>query len=70
LPARSFAFKFLRQFTLQPLFFPGLQEKGMFLDFLDNTFLLDLPLETAQSALNGLSLKNADFRQVFLRADL
>jgi hypothetical protein len=33
----------------------------MLLDILDDVFLLDLPLEPAESALNGLALLNLDF---------
>jgi hypothetical protein len=33
----------------------------MLLDILDDVFLLDLPLEPAESAFNGLALLNFDF---------
>jgi len=38
--------------------------------FLNNAFLLDLPLETAKGALNGFSLKNPDFCQIVPPCDL
>jgi len=57
------AFEFLRQFTLEPLLFSGFQKKGVSLDILNNTFLLDLSLETAQDALNGFSLESSAFCQ-------
>jgi hypothetical protein len=41
----------------------GLQIKGVFLDVLDDVFLLHLSLETAQRALNGLAFLNLHFCQ-------
>jgi hypothetical protein len=37
------------------------QIEGMLLDIFDDVFLLNLPLEPAESALNGLALLNLDF---------
>src|SRR5439155_22270358 len=39
-----------RQGLFDPLFFAGFQIVGMFLDILDNVFLLNLALETAKGA--------------------
>jgi len=58
-----FAFEFLCQFTLKSLLFSGFQKKGVLLDILNDAFLLDLPLETAEGALNGFAVENPDFCQ-------
>jgi hypothetical protein len=39
----------------------GLQVKGVFLDVLDDVFLLNLPLEAAQRALDRLAFLNFHF---------
>jgi hypothetical protein len=49
---RVFPFELLRQFALQPASFPGLQKEGMLLHIFEDAFLLNLPLEAAQSAIN------------------
>jgi hypothetical protein len=38
-----------------------LQIEGMLLHFLNDVFLLDLPLETPQGILDGLTVLNANF---------
>jgi hypothetical protein len=63
LSSHFLTFEFLRQFTLEPLLFPGLQEKGVSLHLLNDAFLLDLSLETAKCALNGFPVENPDFCQ-------
>ena len=40
-----------------------LQVERMLLDVLDDIFLLDLPLETAERAFNGLAFLHLDFSQ-------
>src|SRR5204863_9901398 len=56
-------FKLLSQLTLKTSLFPGLHVEGVFLDFLDNAFLLNLSLESPKGALNGLSFEHPNFRQ-------
>ena len=63
LPPHFLAFELLSQRTLEAFLFPGLQIVGVFLDFLDNTFLLNLPLETPKGALNGFTFENPNFCQ-------
>ena len=46
---------------LQAAFFAGRNVKGMTLDFTNDVFLLDFTLETAQRALEGLVISEADF---------
>src|SRR5271157_2197068 len=46
-----------------PLLLAGLQVKGVTFHFLDDVFLLYLPLETAKCVLEGLALLNSDFSQ-------
>jgi hypothetical protein len=48
---------------LGSLFFARLQIKGMFLDFFDDVFLLDLALKTLQRAFQGLTILNDNFSQ-------
>jgi hypothetical protein len=43
-------------------FVAGFQIEGMFLDILDDVFLLDLTLEPAESAFNRFALLDFDFR--------
>jgi hypothetical protein len=49
------------QRLLRPALVPGLEIERVFLDVLDDVLLLHLPLESAESALNGLPLLNLDF---------
>src|SRR4029077_3661186 len=46
------------QCLLRPALVAGFQIEGVFLDILDDVFLLHLPLEPAEGALNGFSLLN------------
>jgi hypothetical protein len=46
---------------LGPSFIPGFQIERVLLDVLDDVFLLDLALETAESALNRFALLYLDF---------
>jgi len=48
---------------LDTLLFAGLQIKRVALYFLDDVFLLHLPLEAAQCVFEGFSLLQSDFRQ-------
>src|SRR5262245_12895856 len=52
---------FAGQGLLGAPFVAGLQIKGVFLDVLDDVFLLDLSLETAERAFDGLAFLDADF---------
>jgi hypothetical protein len=63
LPADFLAFEFLRQLAFQALLFTRLKKEGVFLDFLDDAFLLDLPLEAAECAFDGFAIENPDFCQ-------
>src|SRR5579863_517351 len=51
------------QRCFHPLFFAGLQVKGVALDLLDNVFLLHLALEATQSVLERFALLMSNFRQ-------
>jgi hypothetical protein len=42
---------------------PGLEVEGVFLDVLDDVFLLHFPLEAAERAFNGLAFLNLYFCQ-------
>jgi hypothetical protein len=46
---------------LGPSFVAGFQVEGVLLDILDDVFLLNLPLEPAESAFDGLALLDFDF---------
>jgi hypothetical protein len=48
---------------LDALLLARLQVVGMTLDFLDDVFLLNLPLETAQGAFQALAFIDGDFGQ-------
>src|SRR5258706_1098244 len=50
-----------RQCLLGPALVPRFQVEGVLLDVLDDVFLLHLPLEPPESALNGFALLNLDF---------
>ncbi|HYS27421.1 MAG TPA: hypothetical protein VEP46_17555, partial [Vicinamibacterales bacterium] len=50
-----------RQRLLGAAFVTRLQVEGVLLDVLDDVFLLHLPLEPSESALDGLALLNLDF---------
>src|SRR3989442_14557192 len=57
------AFELLRQLTFEASLFSGLHVEGVFLDFLDNAFLLNLSLEAPKGALDGLTFKHPNFSQ-------
>jgi hypothetical protein len=61
--ARFLASSLASESRLYTLLFAGLQVKGVSLDLLDNVFLLHLPLEAAQSILEGFSLLKPYFCQ-------
>ena len=63
LPPTLLAFEFLGQLTLEAFPFSRFQKIGVFLHLFDNALLLNLPLETAQGALNGFTFENSDFGQ-------
>ena len=48
---------------LHPFLFAGLQVEGMTLYFLDNVFLLNLPLKPAESVFNRFALLQFHFSQ-------
>jgi hypothetical protein len=50
-----------RERLLCPSFVPRFQIEGMLLDILDDVFLLNLPLEPAESALDRFALLDFDF---------
>jgi hypothetical protein len=54
---------FARQCLLDALPLSRLQVEGVFLDFLDDVFLLDFSLETAQSVFDRFTILNSNFRQ-------
>ena len=58
-----FAAALAGQCCLGPLFFPGLQIVAVFLDFLDDVFLLHFSLKTAQRVFQGFTFLDNDFRQ-------
>src|SRR6266571_9347846 len=52
---------FARERLLGPSLVARFQIEGVLLDILDDVFLLNLPLETAESAFDGLALLDFDF---------
>src|SRR5437899_1945114 len=63
LSSHLLAFELLSQLTFDAFLFSGLHVVGVFLDFLDNAFLLNLSLEAPKGALNGLTFEHPNFRQ-------
>src|SRR5437667_2289862 len=61
LPAELLPIPLARQRLLRTSLVARLQIKGMLLDVLDDVFLLDLPLEPSESALDRLPLLNLYF---------
>jgi hypothetical protein len=61
--AGLFAIPFPRQRFFHATLLTGLQIEGVALDFLNDVFLLDLPLEPAQCVFKGFTLLNSNFRQ-------
>jgi len=58
-----FARTFTRQRLLGAATIAWLQVEGVLLDILDDIFLLDLPLEPAKRALDGLAILHFHFSQ-------
>ena len=54
---------FSSQRLLDALLLARFQVEGVFLDFLDDVFLLDLSLETPQGIFDRLTILNSNFRQ-------
>ena len=61
--ARFFTAALACQRFFHPLLLAGLQIKGVTFHFLDNVFLLYLPLEAAECIFEGLALLQSDFSQ-------
>jgi len=61
--ARFFTATLACERFFHPLLLAGLQVKGVTFHFLDDVFLLYLPLKTAKSVLEGLALLKSDFSQ-------
>ena len=57
---------FTRERLLGATAIPWLQVEGMLLDILDDIFLLNLPLEAAKRALDGLAILHFHFSQAVL----
>ena len=62
-PTNFFPAPFSSQRLLDALLLARFQVEGVFLDFLDDVFLLDLSLETAQSIFDRFTILNSNFRQ-------
>ncbi len=65
-PGTLFSVALAREGFFGALFLTRLQVEGMSLDFLNDVFLLDLALETAQRAFQGFSVLDVDFCQTKL----
>src|SRR3989442_3502411 len=63
LSSHLLAFELLSQLTFDAFLFSGLHVEGVFLDFLDDAFLLNLSLEAPKGALNGLTFEHPNFGQ-------
>ena len=63
-PSNFFTASFSGQCLLDAFLLARLQVKGVFLHFLDDIFLLNLPLETPKRILYRLTVLNADFGQL------
>jgi hypothetical protein len=63
LSSHLLAFELLSQLTFEAFLFSGLHVEGVFLDFLDNAFLLNLTLEAPKGALDGLTFEHPNFGQ-------
>src|SRR5689334_11593176 len=63
LSSHLLAFELLSQLTFEAFLFPRLHVEGVFLDFLDNAFLLNLTLEAPKGALHGLTFEYPNFGQ-------
>ena len=62
-PTNFFPAPFSSQRLFDALLLARFQVEGVFLDFLDDVFLLDLSLETAQSIFDRFTILNSNFRQ-------
>src|SRR2546427_12116190 len=67
LSSHLLAFELLSQLTLETSLFSRLHVEVVFLDFLDNAFLLNLTLEAPKGALHGLTFEHSNFGQIILR---
>src|SRR5439155_18384425 len=67
LAAHFLAFKLLSQLTLEASLFSRLHIEGVFLDFLNDAFLLNLTLKAPKGALHGLTFKHPNLGQICLR---
>ena len=63
LSSHLLAFELLSQLTFEAFLFPRLHVEGVFLNILDNAFLLNLTLEAPKGALNGLTFEHPNFGQ-------
>src|SRR5439155_2744314 len=63
LSSHLLTFELLSQLTFEAFLFSGLHVEGMFLDFLDNAFLLNLAFRAPKGALNGLTFEHPNFGQ-------
>ena len=63
LSSHLLAFELLSQLTFEAFLFSGLHVVGVFLDFLDNAFLLNLSFKAPKGALNGLTFEHPNFGQ-------
>jgi hypothetical protein len=61
LASEFFAIALARKRLLRPAFVAGFQIEGVLLDILDDVFLLHLPLESPEGALDRLTLLNLHF---------
>src|SRR5207244_5178448 len=63
LSSHLLTFELLSQLTFESFLFSRLHVVGVFLDFLDDAFLLNLSLEAPKGALNGLTFEHPNFGQ-------
>src|SRR6266849_1128030 len=63
LSSHLLAFELLSQLTFEAFLFSRLHVEGVFLDFLDNAFSLNLTLEAPKGALHGLTFEHPNFSQ-------
>ena len=61
--ANLFASALASECGFDAFFLAGLQVKGVALNLFDDVFLLNFPLETPQSVLEGFTLLQSNFRQ-------
>ena len=63
LSSHLLTFELLSQLTFETSLFSRLHVEGVFLDFFDNAFLLNLTLEAPKGALHGLTFEHPNFSQ-------